>query len=82
MPRALLWHPEAERELLDLPHWRDSEAIAIAAQLLAERDVGFVRRIARQDGADELRLYVGQYYLRLAMSDTALSILRVVRWRS
>ena len=81
MPRQLLWHPDAERELLDLPHWRDSEALATAAQWLAERDIGFVRRVA-QEAADELRLYVGKYYMRIAMTEAEVSVLRVVRWRA
>lgn len=81
MARRLLWHPEAERELMELPHWRDSEAVAMAAQWLAESDIGFVRRVAREDAADELRLYTGKYYLRIAMTETAVSVLRVVRWR-
>jgi hypothetical protein len=76
-----VWHPDAERELLDL-HWRDAEAVAAALQIFAERGVGFVRVVPREVEADEIRLYVGKYYLRIIESPTEVRALRLTRWRA
>ena len=81
MPREVVWLPDAERELLELPHWRDAEAVATAVQGFAERAIGFVRRVPRDDRSDDLRLYAGKHYVQIRMSPAAVHVVRVVRWR-
>ena len=47
MTYALTWHPAAERDLVNLPHWRTAEKIARAVATFAADGSGQVEHTGR-----------------------------------
>jgi hypothetical protein len=76
-----VWYESAVHDLEALPHWREAEQVAAAVRSYAEHGVGFVRRVLREDGPDEYRLYVGEFYVRVRTIESQLHVERIVRWR-
>jgi hypothetical protein len=76
-----IWYESAVGDLEALPHWREAEQVAAAVRLYAEQGIGFVRRVLSDDGPDEYRLYVGEFYVRVRTIGSQLHVERIVRWR-
>jgi len=78
MSRALIWLESAELELLRLPP-SEAESVMRAVESLAERGVGFVRRMIP---SGDLRLYTGTHVVAFLVDNASIVILRVEAFSS
>lgn len=75
-----IWHPTAERDLLDTP-WRDAAWIASEVDRLAESGIGDVRVDQRPDGGREFVLVLPGYRVSVTF-DRVTKVVHVWRvWR-
>ena len=83
-PRTILWHRRAIADLLNVPDWRIAARIDEEILHFAETGDGHIKRLRREDSADELRLYTAPpWFVRFTYNRTTRTILveRVLRWR-